>query len=233
MRAELRAAATRTVRAGPRAASTTAPPRPRPRWARRASRGASGSQTSGDARTCVDRHRLPVHRVRIVDAVARGSSPTRAARVAPGDVALAHQPLGAEGEVAWRGGELRPPRATARRSDERIMPRGIFSMPRTSTRRSAAIAICAPRRGASAAPPLAAAGFDVDDRHAREAERGQHLVPGGDAAVDGAAEGRRRSRRARSPASAQRRADGVVRRSRSTLLSVEAAEADGCRVPAT
>src|SRR5213595_3647517 len=60
-----------------------------------------------------------------------------------------------------------------------MMPRGIFSSPKTSTQSWRPLATAAAR----------AARLDVHDRHTREPEGGQHLVAGRHAAVDGAAEG--------------------------------------------
>ena len=68
------------------------------------------------------------------------------------------------------------------------MPRGIFSMPKTSTRVVLAGGDLGGAPSDERRAAAGAAGLDVDDRHAGQAERGQHLVAGGDAAVDGAAE---------------------------------------------
>ena len=73
------------------------------------------------------------------------------------------------------------------KNDDRMMPFGIFSTPNTSAQsywpaRIAPAASC--KRGAAAR----AAGLDVDDRHAGERQRAEHLVARRDAAVRGAAE---------------------------------------------
>ena len=67
------------------------------------------------------------------------------------------------------------------------MPRGIFSTPEHEHR----VVLAAGDLGGGQGERRATAGaprLDVDDRHAGEPERGEHLVAGRDAAVDRAAE---------------------------------------------
>ena len=73
------------------------------------------------------------------------------------------------------------------KNEERMMPLGIFSVPKTRT-----VSYCparmAPAASMRAAPAAGAAGLDVDDGHARHAEAAEDLVARGHPAVGGAAE---------------------------------------------
>ena len=73
------------------------------------------------------------------------------------------------------------------KNDERMMPRGIFSMPNTSTQ-SYWPARIAPAASINAAPPLAHPASTSTIGMPGACDRAQHLVPRGDAGVRGAAE---------------------------------------------
>ena len=130
---------------------------------------------------------LPVHRVRVVDTV-RVVRDGDARQVLDPDVALAHEALRAEREVAGRRGQARllAPRLEEGRTDHPA--RHLLEPEDEDALRAAGRDLRGAERERGAA--ARATGLDVDDRAARETERSEDLVPRGDAAVDAAAEGR-------------------------------------------
>ncbi len=91
----------------------------------------NGSQTSRDASTSVGRHLLAEHRVRVVHAVPPVLHDDLA-RDRPSSDSCSRSSAARAARSTRASPRARPPRATARRSDERMMPFGIFSTPNTS-----------------------------------------------------------------------------------------------------
>jgi hypothetical protein len=146
----------------------------------------SGSQTTREASTFLGGEISFWYMASGFDAPWRRFFTTTCARcslVTPEVMARGAAPAGEEGRRRGQAASS----CQGSKNDERMMPLGIFSVPKTST-----VSYCPARMAAGRqherGAPAGTAGLDVDDGHARHAETAQHLVAGRHAAVGRAAE---------------------------------------------